>query len=425
YYSMSYFDFGERLEDPLNIQKEIDRFVIIDKQLYGLYNVFGNGVISGWTVRDAGFTEDEGISISISQGNGILDFMAAESTIPFFVNALIPNSILDVYVTVSGSTVRDRSVNFITSIVDLSSTSTIRIARLATSNNSILYIDNNQRELVSFEDIIEDQINQHKHRGTRTKIDLQLETKNQLSGARIEGIDADKITSGQFGINRIPLIDHNELENNGMLTHAALDSFVKTFSQNNRELLGEISSVNLMKTIIFLKYLYTTVDEQFVNELTIIPGISPNGFIDFVSSTANIDLENNCISGVPTQTGIFTSIYWNTTFSFNTAVVKNNTLIQNDQITIERTGENIDVVNDFNQIGFEPEMIATEDDINFTITTEDGNKLGRMGGGGDLTYYYRMNFDINNHRNWDGTYDELVINVKTSEEIHEPVYLYA
>jgi len=425
YYSMSFFDFGERLESPLNIQKEIDRFVIVDKQLYGLYNVFGNGVINGWTVRDGGFTNNEGITITISQGNGIINYMAAESQIPSFVYTLTPNSILDIYATVVGTTVRDRIVSFFASTSStLSSTSTIRIARLATSNNSILYIDNNQRDLVSFEDIIEDQINLHKHRGTPTKVDLKEEVKNQLSGARIDGIDGSKITSGQFNIDRIPLIDHNDLENNGMLTHAALDSFVKTFSQNNRELLGEISSVNLMKTIIFLKYLYTTVDEQFVNELAIIPGISPDSFIDFESSTANIDLEHNCISGVPTSTGIYSSIYWNSTYSFNTAVTKNNVLISNDEIVLKRTGENIDIVNDFNQKSFQPEMIATQDDQNFTIVTEDGNNIGRIGGGGDLTYYYRLNFDINSHRNWDGIYDELVIKVKTSEQIHEPVYMY-
>ncbi len=184
YFNLAFFDFGERLESPLNVQKEIDRFMVIDKQLYGLYNVFGVGVVNGWVVREAGNTGDNGISISICQGLGIIDFMTVESYIPSFIFNLTPNSILDVYATIDGNTLTDRTVEFfISSSFNLTNNSVIRIARLATGNNSILFIDNTIRDQVSFAEIIEDQVNQHKHRGTPTKIDLQTETKNQLSGA--------------------------------------------------------------------------------------------------------------------------------------------------------------------------------------------------------------------------------------------------
>ena len=45
FYNMHYFDFGDDLTTALNVQHEIDRFTLIDNQLYGLYNVLGNGVI--------------------------------------------------------------------------------------------------------------------------------------------------------------------------------------------------------------------------------------------------------------------------------------------------------------------------------------------------------------------------------------------
>ena len=45
YYQMSFFDFGDNLSTPISVKKEIDRFVIIDKQLFGMYKIFGNGVI--------------------------------------------------------------------------------------------------------------------------------------------------------------------------------------------------------------------------------------------------------------------------------------------------------------------------------------------------------------------------------------------
>ena len=44
YYGLCYFDFGDQLNSSINVQKEIDRFVVIDKQIFGLYSVFGNGV---------------------------------------------------------------------------------------------------------------------------------------------------------------------------------------------------------------------------------------------------------------------------------------------------------------------------------------------------------------------------------------------
>jgi len=420
---MAFFDFGDTLNTSINVQKEIDRFVVIDKQLYGLYNIFGNGVISGFNIADAGFQEGKGISISIAEGIGIINFLAVQTELPGNVFGIPPNSIVDIYATTTGSTYVDRAVNFIYSNIPLTDNA-IRLATVSTGGNSILFIDNNTRDLIGFEQIIQDAIDEHKHRGTPSKIDLEDEVKNQLPGARLEGVDASKITSGRFGIDRIPLVDHNDLENNGLLTHASLDSFIKTFSQNNKELLGEISSINLLKSIAFWKYKYENVDEFFINELTLIPGISPNSFIDFDNSTANISLEDNCISGIPTKSGIFSSIFWNDTFSFNTATFKNNIIIEDDTVSIDRTSERVEIVADFgnNINSFAPELIVVDNNQRAIVAVEDGNRLGRLGGAGVLNYFYRLNFSEG--KIWDGIFDELVIKVKTSEEMHSPVYMY-
>jgi len=424
YYNLAFFDFGDRLDTRINVQKEIDRFVVIDKQLYGLYSVFGNGVIEGWTVRDAGFQEGLGISISIAEGIGVINYMASETALPGSVYGLPPNSIIDIYATLSGTTSLDRIINFIYSTITLSGNDSIRLARVSTGASDILYIDNTVRDLIGFEQIIDDAINSHQHRGTPSKIDLEEEVKNQLPGARIEGIDASKVVTGQFDIDRIPLIDHNNLENNGLLTHAALDSFVRTMSQNNKELLGEITSVNLLRSIIFWKYNYANVDQYFINELALIPGVSPDSFIDFAASTANISLPDQCISGVPAQSGIFTSVYWNNTYSFNTANLTNNVLIENDSVSLDRSSEITESIADFsdNIIGFTPETLIIDDSTQAAVTVEEGNRIGRLGGGATFNYFYRKN--LTEAKNWDGTYDELVIKVKTSEEIHRPVYMY-
>ena len=67
--------------DPLGTdfagQIEIDRFVFVDKQLYGLMSVFGNGVLNGWTV-----TADELFTVNISPGVGNINFVSARTEFP-------------------------------------------------------------------------------------------------------------------------------------------------------------------------------------------------------------------------------------------------------------------------------------------------------------------------------------------------------
>jgi hypothetical protein len=423
YYDLAYFDFGDRLNESINVQKEINRFVVIDKQLYGMYVIFGNGVIEGFNVSDAGFQESKGISVNVSEGIGIIEYLAAQTRTPGSITGLPPNSVVTIYATVTGSTYIDRKVNFQYSTSPLSNG--IKIAIVSTGSNNILFIDNNVRDLIGFDETIAEAINEHKHRGTPTKIDLPTETKNQLPGARLEGIDASKVVSGRFDVDRISLVDHNDLENNGMLTHAALDSFIRTFSQNNRELLGEINSVNLLRAIIFWKYKYEDVDEYFINELALIPGVSPDSFIDFNASTANINLGGTgCISGIPTKTGIFTSVYWNDTFSFNTYTYENNAIIENDTVFIDASDSSTESIADFSSgvMPFEEEMLIIDNNQRAVVTTEDGNRIGQLGGGGTLNYFYRIDYATG--KSWDGTYDELVIKVKTTEQIHDPVYMY-
>jgi hypothetical protein len=432
WYGMSFFDFGDRLDSKINVEKEVDRFVLIDKQLYGLYNIFGNGVIDGWYVRDAGFQDETGITVSVDAGLGVISYMACETSEPGYINNIPPNSIVNIYATTTGDTTADRYTSFLYSTMPLSTDSYVLLARVATGANSILFVDNTLRDEISFNEIIEQAVNNHKHRGTPSKIDLETETKNQLPGARIEGIDASKITSGVFNIGRIPLIDHNDLTNNGMLTHAALDSFVQTLSKSNKELLGEISTTNLLKTIIFLKYLYHEVDENFINELVIIPGVSPNSFIDFDSSTANINLEEGCISGRPSKTGIYTSVYWNNSYAFNNYYIKSDTVvIEDEMVSLDRSSQAVDTVVNFSEDPcFQTETIVSENDMACTVVTDvgndQGNRVAQMGGGVSFTYYYRKNFSIANNtaKNWDGVYDELVVKVKTDTLVHDPVYMY-
>lgn len=439
YFSLAFFDFGDQLESSLNVQKEIDRFVLIDKQLYGLYSIFGNGVINGWSVIDGGFSQEEGISVNISNGLGIINFVASQTDVPGRLINIPPNSISYVYAVLTGNTTRTRVINFNRLNDILANTNAILLAKVVTSSNAVAIIDNNVKDLISFEQIIQDEIDQHKHRGTPSKIDLQEEVKNQLPGARIESIDASKISSGVLDIGDIPLVDHNELDNKGLLTHAALDSFVRSLSQNNKELLGEISTTNLLKTAIFLKYIYSSVDDQWVNEFILIPGISPNSFIDFNASTANIDLDNQCISGIPAQTGLFTSVYWRDQQSLSNTFYQNNVVISNGEVSLSRSDSNelqIEGFNNFSGGGtisaFTPEIVATSEVSTVTAETNASDKVEGDAAGSfqanaalQAKYTKKLYTDEANNlgQNWNLDYDELVFWVKTIHRVHEPVYM--
>jgi hypothetical protein len=298
--NLAYFDFSDKLDYGINVQKEVDRFTTIDKQLYGLYSVFGDGVISGWDVFDNGTSTTSGISIGITPGLGIISNIASQTVTADFINQLSTNTTFYVYAIRQGGTLTSRIIDFIVSVSELTGTSTLKIASITTSSDRVLTIDNNVRTNVSFQTLVDNAINTHKHRGIPSKIDLTTETKNQLSGARLKGFDANKLTSGQLSKERIPLLDHNDLTNKGILSHAQLDTFAQALP-NNQKLLGEIATVNQLKQITFLKYRYPTIDQFFDNEMTVIPGISNDALIDYNASTAYIRTSHNSIVGLPTM----------------------------------------------------------------------------------------------------------------------------
>lgn len=296
FYNLGYFDFGDLLNSGISATLEIDRFVLIDKQLYGMYQVLGDGVISGWELSDNGFTTETGISLAVNSGLGIVKSLAAETFTPNSINFLSPNSTLLIYAVAQGSTYDNRDVDFIASTTAVGG-GALLIGTVVTGASSIQSISTENRRLVSFEQLVQDQINSHKHRGTPSKIDLTKEVKNQLNSSKIQDFDAEKVQEGRFSPARIPSINHNDLENNGILTHSQLDSFVQTLSSTNQELLGEVAASNRILQTLFLKYRYSNADEFLYNEIDFIPGISPDTFMDEANSTAFIDTISKCIVG--------------------------------------------------------------------------------------------------------------------------------
>jgi len=439
FYGLAYFTYGDDLGDGINVQKEIDRFLVIDKQLYGLYSVFGNGVISGWTITERDNIGSNTIAVDITPGLGIISSLAVQTESTGEVLDLPPGETFDIYAILTSGTVRSRRVDFVWSR-SLPSRNAIRLARVTTGETGITSIDLNFREEISFLEFIKDEVAKHKHRGTPSKIDLQTETRNQLPGARLEDFDASKVNSGRLSPERVPQLDHNDLENNGLLTHAALDSFTRLISSGNRQLLGEIGSVNTMKLITAQHYLANSMNlnlsdlVDFPNLHVCYPGITPDAGIDFDATTANVSLDTHCISGKPVQDGSIISIYWASNPAFFTATDRQNVTIARDTVTLTRGGSSSTQVEDFEQVpragvpipGFTTQVEITTDKIG--VTSEDSSALRTQG-------FYSGKFEterdsriiykrvLTQNRDW-SLYDELILDVKSLSISHGAVYMY-
>lgn len=277
-------------------------------------SIFGNGVVNGWTVA-----VDEAFSVSIGEGFGNINFISGRTTFPSSLNEIPPNSIVYVYARTKAVTTFTEGVGFVfhsSSTLAEADFNFLLLAKVTTGGVGVESIDNTIRQEIGFIEQIKAMIRLHKHRGgslNPSKIDLSSEVKGQLPSFRIANFDAEKITTGTLDLARMPLLDHQDLQNVGLLTHPQLDTFVKTLEASNTELFGEIGTANLLQLIIAAKLIYedpdsafftgALIDENMINEFAVIPGITPNDRIDFDNSTANIDLEQHFIKGVPPTTG--------------------------------------------------------------------------------------------------------------------------
>lgn len=294
FYGLAFFDFGDELDAPLNVQREIERFVVIDRQLYGMFSVFGNGVINGWTVTF------NALQLIISPGVGIINSFAVETQFSDSIANIPPDSTGYVYAIINANTVVDRTVEFVYSLTPIFQDALL-LATVVSGPAAVQTLDNDVRLKIGFKQLIDDTIATHRHNGVDApKIDLAQEVQGELPMDRVADFDASKLTGGKLPNSVLPTIDHTQLKNIGTLSHAQLDSLAQAIQKDNTVLFGEVTTINLLKMICYLLYLDQDADKKYENAIFIIPGITPDERIDWDATNANVDLETNCISGLPT-----------------------------------------------------------------------------------------------------------------------------
>ncbi len=270
----------------LDALEDSRRMLTIDRQLLGLFEVFGNGVISGFNVVSSGT-----LTVSVLPGTAHINFLAVSTTDPVSVGPLVPNSNNYIYAQSLNDTRYTRQAHFFSDLVNFNSGNMILLATVLTGPTAIISIDLT-RDDISFISTIQSFIKTHKHTGTITspsKIDLSSEVSGVLPGFRINDIDASKITSGLINPTRFPRLDHSDLANSGVLSHAQLDSFVRNLSNSNTRLMGELTTINFLNMCLAVKHIWSDVDTYNTNMLTMIPGISKDSFIDVPASNGYVD----------------------------------------------------------------------------------------------------------------------------------------
>ena len=295
HYKLPYFTQGEKLNSSINIRGEIDRFLNIDNQIYGLYKVIGNGVVDGWDIFDNGYSSSNGISIGVTVGYGVIDGFAAESTTSLFINKLLQNNTYYVYATFGQNNPTTRSINILVSNSLKNSRSFVLLGSIVTNSNGIFSIDVSDKEWISFTKSIKEEVDSHRHRGTPSKIDLAKEVKNRLPSANIDYISSDKISKGVLSSSLLRNIDHDEIKNGGNISHSQIETYLSYFNSGSTGSLYENSMINLLKLNTQLKYHYSDITYG-VNSSVIIPGVD-NSLIDFDNSTAQINRLAKCIVG--------------------------------------------------------------------------------------------------------------------------------
>ena len=420
--------------------------------LFGLMSIFGNGVVSGWNIA-----AEEAFVVSISEGFGNINFMAGRTTFPVNLRNLPAGTTIYIYVHTKAITSFTEEVEFVwhqSATLSESDFNFLLLARVVIGATGIESVDNTVRQLIGFIDLIQAAIRLHKHRGgsqNPSKIDLESEVKGQLPSFRIANFDAEKITTGTLDLARIPLLDHQDLANVGLLTHPQLDTFVKTLEASNTELFGEIGNANLLQMIIATKLIFedpesafytgNIFDEFMINEFAVIPGVTTNDHIDFDNSTAEINLEQHYVRGVPPTTGTSFFVTYDTALAWRDQTL-DNLLVSGDSVVLDydevntvttrlvegfntATETNQDLTNSGTGLFTEETRVlvdsATIESESSASNVVDGNYSGEF----SHRQTFRVQFvkEFTPAEDW-STYDSFFFEVKCSIPIHGTVNLY-
>lgn len=428
-YKLGYYLSGE-FTDPFT---ESNRWNTVDAQLRGIYEIVGNGVLTGWQISGA----SDSLEISISAGKGIVSFVTCESLTGTSLTVL-PKRINYIYAALTPNSYWTKSVAFATYTSGGNRADHVLIGSVETDENGVIRVDLRDRINVGLYDTISRLIAQHRHVGGvdyPAPVDLEYEVRGLLGQNNIEPVDASMVATGILSDERIPQLDHNtHLSNTGHLTHAQIDSFIELISSQDDKYMGRTALVNFLQLVLALKHQWPEIDEYLVNQLAFIPGISPDTIIDQEHTTAEVDTRTSqeggehTISGHPGESGELFTKTFDTEEELDRAE-KNNVYVDGSSINLQTTAIK-SMIEDFEDVSDWITQIVdlSSGDSSFFIKDASTYIQGEYSGKVALNVDTQANVAFILEKtflaqNW-SQYDKIVFYIKSTRVDHGDVYFY-
>jgi len=428
-YDLAYFEEGDL---TLSIP-ETQRWITLDVQLFSLFEILGNGIISGWNILPS-----SGLSIVVSAGSGHVNFVAVQSDESVSVVNLVPETRNYIYATLTADSYWTKDVDFVGLISEDEDDDRVYLGYVDTDSTSVTAVNSDGRKNLGFIDLIQELVADHRHIGGETnppQVNLSTDVQGILNQRSIPDLDASIIKTGTIDDDRLPAIDHiTKLINQGTLTHAQLDSFVETLSLANPSLMGEVSTVNLLQLVLALKHIYPDIDEFLVNEIAFIPGISPNSYIDTENTTADVDTRTwaeggqHTITGTPVSGRQAYTKTWDTETEFESGT-REDVFINGDSVVLDAS-ESVRILDTFDSGDFLNWDVITRDlssvteDLSvdgssFVIGTSSA-KLSVESQDAEVVLIVQKSFSA---EDW-SDYKHIVFSLKTSSVQHGDVFFF-
>jgi hypothetical protein len=429
-YKLGYLEAGDKTNVPV---VERERWLTLDRQILGLFQVMGNGIVDGWQLIS---NDPTSATVTITIGSGHINYIAAE-TVEDVTLSLDYDSVNMVYAGTDVDTYYSGYTRFVVTTTIPNDDTLLYLGSVTTnpegSATAIDSIDMSGRKSLGFREALIEIVKDHRHIGgsdSPSKINLVTDVQGFLGPGNMADLDASLILRGVIDQERIPKLDHIEdLENNGILTHAQLDTFVQLLDNVGSRLMGEISTVNLLRLVLSLKHAIPGIDDYLVNEFAYIPGISPDDMVDAVNTTAIVDYRPSSEGGTHTITGTpapATTTYtksWDSRDEFSLASLSN-TVLYGNSIMLGAVESKV-YVEDFNNVGDWETKVFDSGDVSasFYFDPSRGDGSGRLDVGRDDSDNILQLSKTFDPQDWSG-YDSLVFSVLCETAEHGDIYFY-
>lgn len=290
------------------------RFQTIERQLYWLFDIFGNGIIDddpdnpSWYILNV-TGENKSRQVSITPGRGHVSWKSCITTSAYTLDIPSPPNLgtnqsftYYIYAEANKTTPHRQTVKFFASNTELSDLDRfvgLGCVIATQTTNGIVLTPNNTAECgrveISLFSTIANIVNQHKHIGgsrNPSPIDLRSHVQGKLSGDFIEDGDLSKFTTGTLDAERLPQIDHGILTRRGTLTHAEIDSLLAALEIDYSDRLSDLFGVNILQFGLAAKKRdgWSDIDAKTVNAILYVPGVTPDNYASYYEDYASYGL---------------------------------------------------------------------------------------------------------------------------------------